>query len=366
MTLAYRPDPMRGNLSADLARVTDADAAPVCISLRNLAKNFPRRRGFEQIIRRPLTRISTPVIRGISLDVREGELFGILGLNGAGKTTLLKMLVTLIVPDGGRAVVGGHDVIDEGGAVRGMTAMVTADERSLNWRLSGLENLRLFAGLHRMNRHMAEIRINETLKAVGLLDAGTKLVGSYSSGMRQRLILARALLPSPTVLLMDEPTRSLDPVSAQEFRRMLRDEIVDRGGTTVVLATHNSEEAFAYCDRVAIIHQGRVAALGSGRELAARFGQNRYRIGTSTPDHPAFDALVLRGLISALDRTDADDASSVECVVTGDDDTAAEVLRRLIDAQVRVSRFECAPLPLSSLIARIVAMHESMWEADNA
>ena len=363
MTLAYAT---RDDLSADLATGTDADAAPVCISLRNLAKSFPARRGFEQMIRRPFTRISTPVIRGISFDVREGELFGILGLNGAGKTTLLKMLATLIVPDGGRAIVNGHDVGDEGGAVRAMTAMVTADERSLNWRLSGVENLRLFAGLHRMNRQLAEIRISDTLKAVGLLDAGTKLVGSYSSGMRQRLILARALLPCPAVLLMDEPTRSLDPVSAHEFRRMLRDEIVDRGGTTVVLATHNSEEAFAYCDRVAIIHQGRVAALGTGRELAARFGQNRYRIGTSTPDHPAFDALVLRGLISALDRTYADDTSGVECVVTGDDDTAAEVLRRLIEAQVRVRRFERAPLPLSSLIARIVAMHESTWEADNA
>jgi ABC-type multidrug transport system ATPase subunit len=366
VTLAYHPDGTRGDLSADLARVTDADPAPACISLRNLAKSFPRRRGFEQIIRRPFTRIPTPVIRGISFDVREGELFGILGLNGAGKTTLLKMLATLIVPDGGRAIVGGYDVSQDGGAVRGMTSMVTADERSLNWRLSGLENMRLFAGLHRMNRQMAEIRISETLEAVGLLGAGTKLVGSYSSGMRQRLILARALLPRPAVLLMDEPTRSLDPVSAQEFRRMLRDEIVDRGGTTVVLATHNSEEAFAYCDRVAVIHQGRVAALGSGRELAARFGQNRYRIGTSNPNHPAFDALVLRGLISALDRTDADDGSSVECVVTGDDDTAAEVLRRLVEAQVRVSRFERAPLPLSSLIARIVASHESESEGDNA
>lgn len=366
MTLAYQPDTTRNDLSADLARRTDADAVPVCISLRNLAKSFPSRRGFKQLIRQPFTRTPTPVIRGISLDVREGELFGILGLNGAGKTTVLKILATLIVPDGGRAIVGGHDVSDEGGAVRDMTAMVTADERSLNWRLSGLENLRLFAALHRMNKHMAEIRISDTLEAVGLRSAGNKLVGSYSSGMRQRLILARALLPWPAVLLMDEPTRSLDPVSAQEFRRMLRDEIVDRGGTTVVLATHNSEEAFTYCDRVAVIHQGRVAALGSGRELAARFGQNRYRIGTSTPEHPAFDALVLRGLISTLLRTNSDDGSGVECVVTGDDDTAAEVLRRLIDAHVRVSRFERAPLPLSSLIARIVATHESKGETDNA
>lgn len=367
MTLAYYPGATRAELSDEFSRAGAADATPVSISIRNLTKSFPSRRGFQQLIRRPFYRPLTPVIRGISLDVREGELFGILGLNGAGKTTLLKMLATLIVPDAGRAVVGGHDITDDGPAVREITAMVTADERSLNWRLSGIENLRLFAGLHRMNRQQAETRIHEALATVGLSGSGSKLVGSYSSGMRQRLILARALLPCPRMLLMDEPTRSLDPVSAQEFRRMLRHDIVDRGGATVILATHNSEEAFAYCDRVAVIHQGRVAALGSGGELAARFGRNRYRIGTPTSDHPAFDALVRRGLITALaPRTDTDDGHGVECVISGDDDDAAEVLRRLIDAHVRVSQFERAPLPLSSLIARIVATHESQWDTNNA
>jgi ABC-2 type transport system ATP-binding protein len=367
VTLAYHPGGTRVELSDEVSLTSDLDAAPVSVSIRNLTKSFPVRRGFGQLIRRPLSRPLTAVIRGISFDVREGELFGILGLNGAGKTTLLKMLATLLVPDDGRAAVGGHDITDEGPAVRDVAAMVTADERSLNWRLSGLENLRLFAGLHRMNRRQTATRITDTLAAVGLSDSGNKLVGSYSSGMRQRLIVARALLPCPRVLLMDEPTRSLDPVSAQEFRRMLRDEIVDRGGATVILATHNSEEAFAYCDRVAVIHQGRLAALGRGRELAARFGQNRYRIGTSAPDHPAFEALVRRGLITALvRRTDTDDVRGVECVITGDDDNAAEVLRRLIDAHVRVSQFERAPLPLSSLISRIVATHESQWGMNNA
>lgn len=368
MTLAYHPDAIKLELPREFAPAPShaAETAPVSVRIRNLAKSFPARRGFGQMIRRPLSRPLTPVIRGINFDVCEGELFGILGLNGAGKTTLLKMLATLIVPDAGRAVVGGHDVAGEGPAVRKITAMVTADERSLNWRLSGLENLRLFAGLHRMNRRQSETRIVDALGAVGLSDSGGKLVGSYSSGMRQRLILARALLPCPRVLLMDEPTRSLDPVSAQEFRRMLRDDIVDRAGATVILATHNSEEAFTYCDRVAVIHQGRVAALGSGRELAARFGRNLYRIGTSTPDHPAFEALVRRGLITDLvPRPGTEDGRGVECVMTRDAD-AAEVLRRLIDAHVRVSQFERAALPLSCLIARIVATHESQSDANNA
>ena len=367
MTLAYLSDAAPHERSYEYKRLLEADTAALSVSIRNLTKSFPSRRGLVQLIRHPFSRPRTMVIRGISLDVREGELFGILGLNGAGKTTLLKMLATLIVPDAGKAEVGGHDITGEGQAVREIAAMVTAEERSLNWRLSGLENMRLFAGLYRMSRSEAATRIGDALAAVGLSDSGNKLVGSYSSGMRQRLILARALLAYPRVLLMYEPTRSLDPIAAHEFRRMLRDDIVDHDGSTVILATHNAEEAFTYCDRVAVIHQGRVAALGSGRELATRFGQNRYRIWTSTLDHPAFDALVRRGLLASLvRRTNAGDGSNVECVLAGDDGVAAEVLRHLIEAHVSVSRFERAPLPLSSLIARIAATHESKWDVSDA
>ena len=360
MTVAYLSDvTARDGLYQYRPPAKGREAAPA-VSIHNLAKSFPARRSFAEAIRYPLSRSRTMVIRGISFDVREGELFGILGLNGAGKTTLLKMLATLIVPDSGTAGVAGHDVRNEAQAVREIAAMVTAEERSLNWRLSALENLRLFAGLHRMRATDAFTRIGEALTSVGLSESGNKLVGSYSSGMRQRLLLARALLSSPRVLLMDEPTRSLDPLAAHEFRRMLRDVIVDAGGATVVLATHNAEEAFTYCDRVAVIHQGRVAALGSGRELAARFAQNNYRIWTAAVDHPAFDALLRRGVLrGVVRRASAVEGSNVECVIAGDDSVAAEVLRFLVEANVGVSRFERAQLPLSSLIARIAAACDS-------
>lgn len=359
MTVAYRSgltagDGIYNHLPAEKARV-----APPAVSIHNLGKSFPVRRSLRDLLRHPVSRSRAKVIRGISFDVRDGELFGILGLNGAGKTTLLKILATLIVPDVGEASVGGRDVRTNGHGVRGVAAMVTAEERSLNWRLSAFENLRLFAGLHRMPAGEAFARIREALASVGLSESGSKLVGSYSSGMRQRLLLARALLSSPRVLLMDEPTRSLDPLAAHEFRRMLRDDIVDKGGATVVLATHNAEEAFAYCDRVAVIHHGRVAALGSGRELAARFAQNAYRIFTPAVDHPAFDALVRRGVLRGLvRRSGAVEGSSVECVIAGDDFIAAEALRFLVDAKVWVSRFERIELPLSSLIERIAAAFE--------
>jgi ABC-2 type transport system ATP-binding protein len=365
MTLAYISDTasrerLRGSLY-EYRRPLNVESESLSVSIRSLNKSFPARRDSLDLIRHPFSRPRTTVISGINIDVREGELFGILGLNGAGKTTLLKILATLIVPDSGSAVVGGYDVTADGQAVREIAAMVTAEERSLNWRLSGLENLRLFAGLHRMTKRETTTRIGDALTAVGLSDVGNKLAGSYSSGMRQRLILARALLSCPRVLLMDEPTRSLDPVAAHEFRRMLREDIVERGGATVILATHNAEEAFTYCDRVAVIHHGRIAALGSGRELAARYSESRYRIWTSTLDHPALDTLERRGLLTVLAReTDTDEGSSVVCAISGDDGVAADVLRCLVEAHVRVTRFERAALPLSSLIARIAATHDSM------
>src|SRR4051812_6717615 len=266
MTLAYLPEAPAPEGLYQHRQDSKAAETASAISIRHLVKRFPARRSLTEMVRHPLSRSWATVIRGVSFEVKEGELFGILGLNGAGKTTLLKILATLAAPDAGTALIAGHDVRSAAQSVRETAAMVTAEERSLNWRLSGFENLRLFAGLHRMAPNEARKSIGDALMAVGLAESASKLVGSYSSGMRQRLLLARALLSSPRVLLMDEPTRSLDPLAAHEFRRMLRDVIVDEGGATVLLATHNAEEAFTFCDRVAVIHHGRLAALGSGRE----------------------------------------------------------------------------------------------------
>jgi len=333
----------------------ESSGRPTSVSVQGLGKSFPVRRSIREVLARPFSHPRTTILQGLSLDVAEGEMFGVLGLNGAGKTTLLKMLATLILPDEGTATVGGFDIVEQAHAVRGTLAMVTADERSLNWRLSARENVRLFAGLHRMDPREAIGRTDEVLRAVGLDREGNKMVGAFSSGMRQRLLLARTLLSRPRVLLLDEPTRSLDPVTAHEFRRLLRDELVTERGVTVILATHNPEEAFTYCDRVAVLHGGVVAALGSARALVMRFGQERYRIWTPNIEHPSFSALVRGGYVTDLVRTsDAEGASMLECTIAGGEAEAAEVLRRLVVANVTVSRFERAEFPLSSLIARIV------------
>ena len=324
------------------------------VSVRKLSKSFATRRGLRELVMRPTHRQETLVIDAIDLDILEGEMFGILGLNGAGKTTLLKTLSTLILPDAGTACIAGFDILRNPREVRATLAIVTADERSLNWRLSASENVMLFAGLHRMSAKEAKVRTAEVLSAVDLDSTGSKMIGAFSSGMRQRLLLARVLLSNPRILLLDEPTRSLDPVAAHEFRGLLR-ELADRHGVTIILATHNPEEAFTYCDRVAVLHQGRIAALGRARDLAARYGQERYRIWTPSPEHSCFSALSLRGLAADMIRRDEMDAgSSVECTINGGDGQAAEVLRRLVESRVVVTRFELVSLPLSALIARIV------------
>ena len=296
----------------------------------------------------------------MSCEVRTGEFFGLLGPNGAGKTTLLKMLSTLILPDEGSASVHGHDVLGDGAAVRRLLIPVLADERSLNWRLSAEENLRLFAVLYGLRGAAVDRRVGEVLVAVELADTGEKMVGQFSSGMKQRLLIARALLPEPSVLILDEPTRSLDPISARRFRRFLREELVGRQGCTVLLATHSSEEALELCDRVAIMNRGRLLAVGSAEELSAELRGERYHVWTREPEHRAFFALVAKGLARpvATGEIDGDGWAPVELEVERGLDAAAEMVTFLTREGVSIARCERVKLPLADLIEQVVRHRE--------
>ena len=296
------------------------------------------------------------VVDRVSFEVQEGEIFGVLGPNGAGKTTIFKMLSTLVVPDDGYGTVCGNDIWTEPGRVRARLAAVSSDERSLNWRLSARENLLLFAALHKVPRRDADAVVNAMLQRVGLEGSGHKMVGAFSSGMRQRLLIARSMLARPKVLLLDEPTRALDPISAHELRQFLRTELVDRQRCTIVLATHNAEEAFGFCDRIVVLNKGRVLATGTPSDLRARYGEERFRIVTSDPDHPCFARLEGMGIMRRLgcDFSTANEWHTLECSITGDSSRTANVLEVLHQNGVRVARLERVEPSLADLIARII------------
>ena len=202
----------------------------------------------------------------VSLSAREGEILGLLGHNGAGKTTTIRMLTGRARPTSGTARVCGCDVVHERERMKPLINLVF-EEQNLYERLSGRENLQLFAELYGLPKS----RVEELLEAVRLQAAATRKVKTYSSGMKQRLLVARALLNRPKVLFLDEPTRGLDPTSAREVRDMVREQAGK--GTTVFLTTHYMEEADELCDRVAFLSSGRIVALDSPRELKLRYGE---------------------------------------------------------------------------------------------
>jgi len=204
----------------------------------------------------------------VTLHVEPGEVVALLGPNGAGKSTLIRILGTTILPDSGSATVAGHDVVRDALSARRSLGVMIGDERSHYWRISGRRNLAFFAALVGLSRHEAAARSERLLKSVGLTDAADRPVLGYSSGMRARLSLARALLAEPPLLLLDEPTRNLDPLAASRFRASAS-RLAGESGTGILFATHDLHEAVAISTRILILSAGRIVLEESSRGLDA-------------------------------------------------------------------------------------------------
>jgi ABC-2 type transport system ATP-binding protein len=208
-------------------------------------------------------------VDGVDLEVAEGEIYGFLGPNGAGKTTTVRMLTTLLAPTGGRATVAGHDVATEPGEVRKAIG-VALQEAALDPLMSGRELIHLQATLHGLPRKRGRELGDSLLDRVGLSDAADRLVGTYSGGMKRRLDLASALVHSPRVLFLDEPTTGLDPVSRQAIWEEVSK--LNGEGATVFLTTQYLEEADQLADRVGIIDDGKLVAEGTPAALKSEVG----------------------------------------------------------------------------------------------
>ena len=209
-------------------------------------------------------RSATLALDEVDLEVPAGEVFALLGPNGAGKTTLIKILCSLILPDGGEASVYGLDVVKNPAEVRSLLSLVVGEERSFYWRLTGRQNLEFFAALYNLPRKTARQRIEEAAFTLGLEDL-EKRYQEYSTGMKQRLALARSLLHDAKLIFMDEPTRSLDPNAAAKLRELMRKR-------TVFFTTHQIQEAQSLADRIAILDKGKIKACGTLKELQCQFG----------------------------------------------------------------------------------------------
>ncbi|MEU8523415.1 ATP-binding cassette domain-containing protein [Streptomyces sp. NBC_01216] len=252
---------------------TDPDAPPsapepaYAISTRGLVKSYPGPDG-----------TTTHAVRGLDLDVRQGETFAFLGPNGAGKSTTIALLCALARPTAGRATVAGADVLSQPDRLRRQVGMLF-QHSALDPDLTAEQNLHIHARLYGMSRRDARRRATETLEAVGLTDRRRSLVRTLSGGMRRRLELARGLLHAPRILFLDEPTTGLDPHARAQVWQHLG-ALRDREGITLFVTTHYLDEA-ENCDRLAIIDSGRLVAQGTPFALKAAIGDDRVVLGTS-------------------------------------------------------------------------------------
>lgn len=230
------------------------------IQVESLAKSFPPARSGWRAFLQPFEKATAVALAGVSFEVREGESLAILGANGAGKSTLLRIIATLLVPTRGSAHVAGHDTVHESRDVRRRLGYHAGTDHGFYARLTARQNLFFFGQLNQLSHSAAAQRVAQLAEQFHLGDALDRQVRTLSSGTVQRLSLARSLLHQPSVLLLDEPTRSLDAIAAAEFRRFLKSEILRKGQTSLLFASHTLPEVEFLADRVAVIDAGRLLA----------------------------------------------------------------------------------------------------------
>jgi len=241
------------------------------IIVSDLTKKFVKK-GKRKLLRREKEDILA--VDHISVKVKKGELFGLLGPNGAGKTTLVKCLATLLIPDEGTATIDGHDIITDPISVRKILGITTGGERTLYWKLSARDNLKYFASLYGLSSKDAEERIDYLLGIMDLKKKQHQRLEKYSTGMRQKVSIARAILHDPKILLLDEPTLGLDPSFSMFLRSFIKNELNKKEGKTILLTTHYMDEADQLCDRIAFVDKGKLIVVDTSKNLKKNVSKN--------------------------------------------------------------------------------------------
>lgn len=235
------------------------------IEVERLTKDFIPPLSFRKLLRLDFKhRRPTRALEDVSFSLNKGGILGVLGPNGAGKTTLLKIIATLILPDKGSVIVNGYRLGIDDDKIKSFIGMVSSQERSFYWRLTGRQNLEFFASMYGLKNAKDKI---EGLFNLFEIDYQDNRFDSYSTGMKQKFALIRGLLNDPELLLLDEPTKSLDYATAFNLRNFIKERLVKKEGKTVIFTTHHMDEALDFCDLFMILHKGRLYALGTLDEL---------------------------------------------------------------------------------------------------
>ncbi len=272
---------------------------------------------------------SVDALKGVTLDILPGEVFGLLGPNGAGKTTLIKCLTTLLLPTRGTAWINGYQLERDENAIRASIGCMLMGDRGLYWKLTGRENLDFFGALYQIPPEPRKKQADKIIEMLNLDDIIDRTVETYSSGQKMKLAFGKALINDAPILILDEPTNTLDLPSARELRAIVHD--LNQQGRTVVYTTHQMSEAEELCDRVAIIDHGEVIAQGTIPELKASLNREGVTKVEGVIPTAAFSAVrALEGVASAA-LSSKDGAQELVIVAPNPRALLPQLIRALMD-----------------------------------
>lgn len=316
------------------------------IELHNIHKTFKIRSWRSFLLRRPFKQIK--VLRGASFTVKQGEIVSLLGLNGAGKSTLIKILASLVTPDKGTSKIQSFDTSLENHRTRSLIGLVNTNARSFYWRLTGKQNLTFFASLYNLSAGERSKRVDELLDWLGLANVANIALMKYSSGQQQRLAICRAMLSEPEIMLMDEPTNSLDPVAAAKLRKFVKDELAGHRNKAILWCTHLLNEAEEISNRIAILHNGKIITQDSLDTIKKRIEkENRYmlKIRCNEVSMPIF----LKPIATKSTRTG--DILNVEIKL--EEPEIPLLLNKLVKADIEIFTVKPVEMPLEEVFEKL-------------